>query len=232
MATLQLKMALIGFHRLRGGHDGKSVANAVIGLLDRAGVTVKVRALIGVSIFLKSFKVGHFTMDNASSNTTMMQELERKCKERDIDFDAADRQVMCYEHVVNLSSSRVIEEATSVAAVDLDEDWSGPPPPNSPDQQSYDDAIARDPIVLGRNVVRIIRASGTRHDAFNKVIENGNARGWFVVGQPPNQITIMVKPKQLLRDVRTRWDSVYYMLNRLREMRPVCFPRCDHFSRY
>jgi hypothetical protein len=26
-----------------------------------------------------------------------------------------------------------------------------------------------------------------------------------------------------LRDVRTRWDSVYYMLNWLREMRPVRF---------
>jgi hypothetical protein len=45
-ASLQLKMALIGFHRLRGGHDGKSVANALIALLDRAGVTVKVRAYL------------------------------------------------------------------------------------------------------------------------------------------------------------------------------------------
>ena len=141
-------------------------------------------------------------------------------KERNIDFDATDRQVMCYEHIVNLSSGRVIEEATSIAAVNLDEDWSGPPPPNLPDQQSYDDAVARDPIALGRNIVRIIRASGTHRDAFNEVIENGNARGWFVVGQPPNQNTITVKPKQLLQDVRTRWDS---MLNRLREMRPVRF---------
>jgi hypothetical protein len=41
-------MALIGFHHLRGGHDGKSVANALIGLLDRAGVTVKVRAYLDV----------------------------------------------------------------------------------------------------------------------------------------------------------------------------------------
>lgn len=42
-AALELKTALIGFHRLHGGHDGKSVAKAVMGLLDRAGVTVKVR---------------------------------------------------------------------------------------------------------------------------------------------------------------------------------------------
>ncbi len=35
----------------------------------------------------------------------------------------------------------------------------------------------------------------------------------------------MLKELQLLRDVRTRWDSIFLMLNRLREMRPVC---CHH----
>jgi hypothetical protein len=42
LGSLELKAALIGFHRLRGGHDGKSMANAVIGLLDRAEITMKV----------------------------------------------------------------------------------------------------------------------------------------------------------------------------------------------
>lgn len=42
--SLQPKMALIAFHRLRGGHDGKSLANTVVALLDRAGITKKVGA--------------------------------------------------------------------------------------------------------------------------------------------------------------------------------------------
>ena len=109
-----------------------------------------------MNIYLMSFKAGHFTTDNASVNNTMMQEMERMYKEHDIDFDATDRQVMCYEHIVNLSSGRVVEEATSIAAVDLDEDWSGPPPPNLPDQQSYDDAVARDPL---RSVVTLSELS-------------------------------------------------------------------------
>jgi hypothetical protein len=41
--SLQPKAALIAFHRLRGGHDGKSLGKVAVGLLDRAGVTVKVR---------------------------------------------------------------------------------------------------------------------------------------------------------------------------------------------
>jgi hypothetical protein len=145
-----------------------------------------------------SFKASHFTMDNSSVNNTMMQEMERMYKEHDIDFDATDLQVMCYEHIVNLSSGCVVEEATSIAAVDFGEDWSGPPLPNLVDQQSYDDAVACDPIALGRNVVRVIRTSKTSCNTFSKVIENGNVGGWSVVGRHPNQNTITVKPKQLL----------------------------------
>jgi hypothetical protein len=42
-SALELKAALIGFHKLREGHTGKSMARVVVRLLDRAGVTVKVR---------------------------------------------------------------------------------------------------------------------------------------------------------------------------------------------
>ena len=47
-------------------------------------------------------------MDNASNNTTMMQELEVLLGARDIPFDAADRRIMCFAHVVDLSSGRVV----------------------------------------------------------------------------------------------------------------------------
>ena len=40
--ALKLKTALIAFHRIRGGHDGPALADVVVRLLDRAGVTVKV----------------------------------------------------------------------------------------------------------------------------------------------------------------------------------------------
>ena len=47
--ALKLKAALIAFHRVCGGHDGLSLAGVVLGLLDRAGVTMKVRQL-GLSV--------------------------------------------------------------------------------------------------------------------------------------------------------------------------------------
>jgi hypothetical protein len=41
--ALVLRTALIAFHCLSGRHDGASLADTVLHLLDRAGVTLKVR---------------------------------------------------------------------------------------------------------------------------------------------------------------------------------------------
>jgi hypothetical protein len=70
-------------------------------------------------------------MDNASSNDTTMREIERHLHERDIDFNAADRKVMCFGHVIDLSSGRVIDAFTKARQLaDENEDWSAPPAPN------------------------------------------------------------------------------------------------------
>jgi hypothetical protein len=122
----------------------------------------------------------------------MMEALQRKLDNRDITFDAVDRRIMCFAHIINLSSGKVISAA---------------------------DNLESKPIGHSRQVVRGIRFSGKRREAFRETVQNGNSKGWFKVGNPPK--TILVEDLQLLRDVRTRWDSVFFMLNRLREMRPV-----------
>jgi hypothetical protein len=146
-------------------------------------------------------------MDNASNNKTMMQSLKGPLGLRDIDFDPADRRIMCFAHVVNLCSGRVIHAASDGA----DYDDSSP--------SSGDDIIATHPIAVARAAVRVIRETSERRTAFNGVIKSGNNNGWFK--KEGSSEPVQLKELQLLRDVRTRWDSVYYMLNRLREMRPV-----------
>ena len=133
-------------------------------------------------------------------------------RDREIAFDAVDRKIMCFAHVVDLSSKQVTRAAGNTVGGGGDDS-----------SQSDDETALSDPIACGRNVVQVIRGSGTRRDAFDEVIKNGNDRGWFKVGAPPERPLVVVKIKslQLLRDVRTRWDSIYLMLNRLREMRPV-----------
>ena len=138
-----------------------------------------------------------------------MHALETLLKARDIEFDANNRRIMCFAHVVNLCSGRVIRGVAKEVAAEDSEDTSSESDANSP---------ASDPIARARAAVRAVRASGAHRDAFNKAIKNGNAEGWFTSGKA----TVKVQPLQLLRDVPTRWDSVYSMLRRLYEMRPVC----------
>ena len=140
-----------------------------------------------------------------------MQVLEKILKEREIDFDAKDRRIMCFAHVINLCSGRVIRDITNA---DENEDE------GVASSSESDEDTSSNPIARARAAVRVIRASGSRRDTFDRIIKNGNKEGWFRQGRPPQ--VVEVKPLQLLRDVRTRWDSVYHMLRRLREMRPVC----------
>jgi len=42
-SALQLKSALITFHRLRQGHTGKELVKTMMYLLDRAGITLNMR---------------------------------------------------------------------------------------------------------------------------------------------------------------------------------------------
>ena len=58
-------------------------------------------------------------------------------------------------------------------------------------------------------IVRGIHASDQQQENFGNVILGGNQYGWWKDGQGK---MVMIKPKQLLQDVRHWWDSTYQML--------------------
>lgn len=126
----------------------------------------------------------------------MMEWLATKLQDRNMSFDAADRQVMCFTHIIYLASGRVIRAVEDKSASETS-----------------------NPIGLACTVVRSIRASNLRCDSFNEVVKNGNTKKWFKAGTSPQ--VVQLKELQLLRQVRMRWDSVYNMVNRLHEMCPV-----------
>jgi hypothetical protein len=85
--------------------------------------------------------------------------------------------------------------------------------------------LKHDPIKRARRIVRIVRSSDQRKQAFKKVINTGNHSGWF---RSHNNEVIELPDLELLRDVKTRWDSVYCMIERLLVLRPVSVHMYGH----
>ena len=82
-------------------------------------------------------------------------------------------------------------------------------------------SIKRDPLKRARRLVRLFRASDERKRDFTQHIHDGNNNGWFFSKINGERVRVQVTTKELLRDVKTRWDSTYKMLERLRKLRPV-----------
>lgn len=92
--------------------------------------------------------------------------------------------------------------------------------------QKWFSGIKRDPVKRARRMVRFLRASDQRRQGLQDFIKTGNEQGWFSQRTDDGKKTVVKIPNlQLLRDVKTRWDSVYLMLERLRKLRPVSLSR-------
>jgi hypothetical protein len=157
-------------------------------------------------------QVGHWTLDNAQVNKAFMVELAKLYEKRDLQLDPDDARIMCFPHVINICVQHLLSKITSDDRIDSDTDS------ESESVRSIGDSN-RDPVVVGRAIVNKIRSSGKRKSMFEECIRAGNKLGWFIVEGKVTQLPV----KELLHDVKTRWDSTYEMLHRLRDLRPVCF---------
>ena len=82
--------------------------------------------------------------------------------------------------------------------------------------------IKRDLLKRARRVIRLLRSLDQRREGFRRFIQDGNERNWFSEKTPSGKRqSVRVPELQLLKDVKTRWDSVYMMLQRLRLLQPV-----------
>jgi hypothetical protein len=82
-------------------------------------------------------------------------------------------------------------------------------------------AIRCDPLKRARKLINFLRSSTQRKEGLSDLIEKGNASNRFIVQEKGQLVVCKVPELQLLKDVKTRWDSVFLMLQRLRQLRPV-----------
>jgi hypothetical protein len=135
------------------------------------------------------------TTDNAANNNTLLACLERVCHDRGIVFDKSEQHVRCVAHVVNLAVQALLRELGTDAS-------DGESSPNSGDSDAVMQAGKLPCIAQLRRLVVKVRTSPQRRSDFKCQCR--------ACGVPE---------KQLICDVRTRWNSTHAMIKRACELR-------------
>jgi hypothetical protein len=187
-------------------------------------------------------------MDMAANNNVFIRSLGdiHETELPNVSFNPKECRIMCFPHVINTCVQHTLKALNNGVDTDIDDvvdsdsdlDASDDDDSEGSDDEGGDDDgggngnsseeedvaisdVPGDPLNKVRAIIRGIRASGQRQEQFTNVILGGNQYGWWRDGQGS---VVTIKPMQLLRDVRTRWDSTYQMLVRFREFRQVsCF---------
>jgi hypothetical protein len=163
-----------------------------------------------------------------------MRELQALLLKREVMFDHRNNRIMCYPHIINICTAHIVAASTQVSKKfldrngldDDDDDFDATPPSGRsgpqldeefiasqpPERQAWLSSLNRDPIKLVADIVRYIRASDARKQVFAGIVELCTKDDPELRGSPP---------LQLIQHVRTRWDSVYLMLQRFRVLRKV-----------
>jgi ribosomal protein S27E len=132
------------------------------------------------------------TTDNARNNDTLLEHLGETCRHEGVPFDRNSMHVRCIAHVINLAVQDFLG-TLNAAAMDCGD--------------AYDGQYSADAGHLGfiprlRKLVIDLRDTPQRRERFANQCK-----------------TDQVDPKQLILDVRTRWNSTHNMIERALELR-------------
>ena len=147
------------------------------------------------------------TTDNASNNDTFLAHLETACREQDIPFGCESTHVRCIAHVINLAVQDFLGALNS-AALDSDTAYTeaytadGNTASSNTASSNTTDTNTAGFITRLRKLVIKVRSSPQRRKEFARACKDAK-----------------VSRKELIVDVRTRWNSTHAMIKRALELR-------------
>lgn len=89
----------IGLERLRGSHTATNLADVTVDVLKRFSLEKSIRAI---------------TCDNASVNSKLMKELEKRL----VSFNCTHSHIRCMAHIINLAAQKLLSHLTVLADED------------------------------------------------------------------------------------------------------------------
>ncbi|CAE7121114.1 unnamed protein product [Rhizoctonia solani] len=224
---------LIDFRELHGAHTGQNMAEEVAVVVSELGIKNKVLALVS---------------DNASNNGTLVSNLAGALGQPSpqMRWDSSKGHIRCLPHVIHLAvmalllGINAIPRGTDVRNhIDDDSLFTEADAENvvaEDDQEAHENDGANnidstvnlksacDKI---RKISRIVRSSPQRMELFKTLatrIEEDNEQH----ARSRNQLYIKKRIKNLVLDVVTRWNSLYFMLERALEFREAIDALCSH----
>ncbi|EUC60895.1 hypothetical protein RSOL_374600, partial [Rhizoctonia solani AG-3 Rhs1AP] len=224
---------LIDFRELRGAHTGQNMAEEVASVISELGIKDKVLALVS---------------DNASNNGTLVAQLANAlgCPSSQIRWDSSKGHIWCLPHVIHLAVMALLLGINAIPAgtdvqshIDDDTLFTEEDADNvvaEDDREAHeDDGVKKiDPMInlksacnKIRKISRIVWSSPQRIELFKTLatqIEEDNERQ----AKSRNRPYIKKRIKNLVLDVVTRWNSLYYMLERALEFQEAIDALCSH----
>jgi hypothetical protein len=190
----EYKEVLLAFHPLVGKHSGKTLARLVTTTLHEYQISSQLLAL---------------TADNASNNQRLRKELERNLRKEGIIWNSDAGTIRCMAHVIQLAVKQFLSVLKSLAtnksvSTHLSATHLSRIQPN---YISFSNTLSK---IRALSVA--VNSSPQQLEAF-KSIQDPDDRAFR---DPKKSSSIRVG---LIQDVKTRWGSVYNMLERAWEMK-------------
>jgi hypothetical protein len=185
----ELETRLIDLTHLPGSHTGANIAESFSSVLDEYGIWKKLLAV---------------TTDNASNMDTMFKKLDEYAEVKDSLFNSKDLRIRCLAHILNLSCKDIINAVSDRSAKEQAEEQDDLSDGSEQDEDTCSGNNKRSDcfLVRLRRSIEKIRGSPQRRNIFRKQCEEMN-----------------IKPKELVLDVSTRWNTTLAMLCRVLELK-------------
>ncbi|KAI0363254.1 hypothetical protein BV20DRAFT_958674 [Pilatotrama ljubarskyi] len=147
----------------------------------------------------------------------MLDDLKRLLNEKSIRFHRTGNRLRCFPHVVNISVQhglRALGCGSKKSDIDLQLGEAGRASGNAESDADDPPAHPRSLFPAARSLIAKARQSGLHREEFAQILEECIKNQTFGEGVEPSG-------KQLLRDVDTRWSSIFLMIDRLLSLYPA-----------
>jgi hypothetical protein len=193
----KVETTLLGLRRLRGTHSGENIAEAVLKVIRKYGLT--------------GDQIGWFVLDNATSNDTCIAEI---LKALNISDTVERRRLRCLGHIINLAAKAFFfgpDPSSFEEEVERAQRY-------EEDKKEREIWRKRGPIGKLHNITKYILSTPQRREEFEEKVQGEIERqkcylqATAQLNEDPE--TVLKHPLTVIRDNITRWNSIFCMILR------------------